>query len=124
MDAWGTPGAEENTTAPEGSNLDTRADVHIEQLQAWFTQETEKELQEVTLAEDRGHLQSPLLWQLCQCKIATARTTRPWKDRLSTLGQKQEESCTSAASYWTKRVRWQHSIHTNAARDGRGTGGH
>ena len=44
MDAWGTPGAEEITMGPEGSNPDTRADDHIEQLQAWFTQETEKEL--------------------------------------------------------------------------------
>ena len=31
-----------------GSTPDTRADDHIEQLQTWFTQETEKELQEVT----------------------------------------------------------------------------
>ena len=73
----GTPGAEENTTGPEGSNPDTRADDHIEQLQAWFIQETEKELQEVTLAKDRGYHQSPLPWQLYQRKIATARTTRP-----------------------------------------------
>ena len=79
MDAWGTPGAEENTTGPEGSNPDTRADDHIEQLQAWFGQETEKKLQEVTLAGDHGHHQSPLLWQLYQRKIATARMTRPWK---------------------------------------------
>ena len=79
MDAWGTPGAEETTTALEGSNPDTRADDHIEQLQTWFIQETEKELQEVTLAGDRDHHQSPLLWQLYQRKIATARTTRPWK---------------------------------------------
>ena len=126
--------------APEGSIPDTQAEDHIEQLYAWFIQETEKKLQEVTLARDRDHHhQSPLLWQLYQRKIAMARTTRPWKSRLSTLGQKQEESCTSAASYWTngectqheqwlrqstgmiqihnqeERVRWKHSIHTNAA---------
>ena len=145
MDAWGTPG-KTITTAPEGSNPDTRADEHVEQLQTWFIQETEKELQEVTLAGDRDHHRSPLLWQLYQRKVAAARTTRPWKDRLSALGQTQEESCTSAASYWTNVectqheqwlqqstgmmqirnqencVRWQHSIHTNAAGDGRGTG--
>ena len=79
MDAWGTTWAEEITTAPEGSNPDTRADDHIEQLQTWFIQETEKKLQEVTLAGDRDHYQSPLLWQLYQRKIAVARTTRPWK---------------------------------------------
>ena len=38
-----------------GEHLDPRADDHIEQLQAWFTQETETELQEVTLAGDRDH---------------------------------------------------------------------
>ena len=26
MDAWGTPGAEENTTGPAGNNPDTRGD--------------------------------------------------------------------------------------------------
>ena len=57
MDAWGTPGAEENTTA-QGNNPDTRADDHIEQLQTWFTQETEKELQEATWAENFYHRQS------------------------------------------------------------------
>ena len=77
MDALGTPGAEENTTAPEGNNPDTRADDHIEQLQTWFTQEAEKELQEVTRAGEFDHHQSPLLWQLYQRKIAAARTTRP-----------------------------------------------
>ena len=146
MDAWGTPGAEENTTAPEGNNPDTRADDHIEQLQTWFIQEAEKELQEVTLEGDHDHNQSPLLWQRYQREIAAARTTRPWKSRLPTLGQMQEESGTSADSYWTngectqhaqwlqqstgmiqihnqeEHVRWQHSTHTNAAQDGRGTG--
>ena len=95
----GTPGAEENTTAPEGSNPDTRADDHIEQLQTWFTQETEKGLLEVTRAGEFDHHQSPLLWQLYQRKIAAARTTRPWKGRHSTLGEMQEEFCTSDASY-------------------------
>ena len=99
MEAWGTPGAEENTTAPEGNNPDTRADDHIEQLQTWFTQEAEKELQEVTRAGKFDHHQSPLLWQLYQRKIAAARTKRPWKGRLPTLGQMQEESGISAASY-------------------------
>ena len=77
MDAWGTTWAEENTKVPEGSIPETQAEDHIEQLQTWFIQETEKELQEVTLAEDRDHHQSPLLWQLYQRKIAAARTTRP-----------------------------------------------
>ena len=68
MDAWGTTRAEEMKTAPEGSNPDTQADDHIEELQTWFIQETEKEMQEVTLAGDRDHHQSPLLWQLYQRK--------------------------------------------------------
>jgi hypothetical protein len=40
--------AEESTMAPEAINPDTRADDHIEQLQAWFSQKTEKNMQEVT----------------------------------------------------------------------------
>ena len=57
----GTTWAEENTTAPEGSIPETQAEDYIEQLQTWFSQETEKGLQEVTLAGDRDHYQSPLL---------------------------------------------------------------
>ena len=34
MDAWGMTWAKEITTAPEAINPDTRADGHIEQLQA------------------------------------------------------------------------------------------
>ena len=71
--------AEETTTAPEVINPDTRADNHIEQLQAWFIQETEKDMQEVTLEENRDHRRSSLLWQLYQRKVAVARTARPWK---------------------------------------------
>ena len=62
MDAWGTTWGEEITTGPEGSIPDTQADDHIEQLQTWFIQETEKELQEVTRAGEFDHHQSPLLW--------------------------------------------------------------
>jgi hypothetical protein len=48
VDARGKTWAEEITAAPEVINLDTRADDSIEQLQAWFIQEAEKEMQEVT----------------------------------------------------------------------------
>jgi hypothetical protein len=54
VDATGRTWAEETTAALEVINLDTRAVNSIEQLQAWFTQETEKEMQEVTM--DRNHL--------------------------------------------------------------------
>ena len=62
--------AEKITTAPEVISPETRADDHIEQLQAWFIQETEKDIQEVTLEEDRDHRRSSLLWQLYQRKVA------------------------------------------------------
>ena len=96
-------------------------------------------MQEVTLEGDRDHRRSSLLWQLYQRKVAVARTARPWKGRLSALGQRMEGPRTSVASYWTNGecthheqwiqqskevmqirnqedcVRWQHSINTNAA---------
>ena len=93
--------AEEITTAPEAINPDTRADDHIEQLQAWFIQETEKDMQEETSDEDRDHHRSSPLWQLYQRKVAVARTTRPWKGRIFALGQLMEGPRTSDARYWT-----------------------
>ena len=48
MGTAGTTWAEEDTAAPEVITLDTRNYNYIEQLQAWFTQETEKEMQEAT----------------------------------------------------------------------------
>ena len=48
MGTAGKTWAEEDTAAPEVINLDTWTDNSIEQLQAWLTQETEKEMQEVT----------------------------------------------------------------------------
>ena len=90
MDAWGMTWAEEITTAPEAVNQDTRTYDLIEQLQAWFTQETEKDMQEVTSDGDRDLHRSLLLWQLYQRKAAVGRTARPWKGRLSALGQPTE----------------------------------
>ena len=89
-----------NHNGAGGRNPDTRADDHTEQLQTWFIQETEKDLQEVTLEGVCDHRRSSL-WQLYQRKVAVARTTRPWNGRLSVPGQRKEESCTSDASYWT-----------------------
>jgi hypothetical protein len=146
MDAWGRTWAEEITAAPEVIYLDTRADDSIDQLQAWFTQETEKKMQKVTSDGNRDLRRLSLLWHLYQRKAAVARTVRPWKGRLSALGQPLEEPHTSDASSWTngerthheqwikqsnevaqirnqeKCVRWQHSINTNAAVEGRATG--
>ena len=66
-----------NHNGAGGRNPDTRADDHTEQLQTWFIQETEKDLQEVTLEGDRDPRRSSLLRQLYQRKVAVARTTRP-----------------------------------------------
>jgi len=48
MDTVGRTWAEESPATPGKRTLDTRNYNFIEQLQAWFTQETEKEMQEAT----------------------------------------------------------------------------
>ena len=129
--------AEKITAAPEVINPDTRADDSIEKLQAWFTQETEKELQLATSDRNRDLRRSSLLWHLYQRKAAEARTVRPWKGRLFALRQPLRESHardTSTGTHgegihqeqWTiqskegvqisnqdESVRWQHSVNTN-----------
>jgi hypothetical protein len=92
MDTAERTWAEESTAAPEVINLDTRTYNSIEQLQAWFTQETEKEMQEATSDRNRDLRRSSLLWHLYQRKAAEARTVRPWKGRLFALGQPLGES--------------------------------
>ena len=87
MDTAGRTWAEEDTAAPEVINLDTWTYNSIEQLQAWFTQETEKEMQEATSDRNRDLRRSSLLWHLYQRKAAEARTVRPWKGHLFALGQ-------------------------------------
>ena len=92
MGTAGTTWAEEDTAAPEVINLDTRTYNSIEQLQAWFTQETEKEMQEATSDRNRDLRRSLLLWHLYQRKATEAHTVRPWKGRLFALGQPLGES--------------------------------
>ena len=92
MDTVGRSWAEESTATPEKSTLDNRNYNSIEQLQAWFTQETEKEMQEATSDRNRDLSRSSLLWHLYQRKAAEARTVRPWKGRLFALGQPLRES--------------------------------
>jgi hypothetical protein len=101
MDTTGRKWAGEPTAAPEEITLDTRADNSIEQLQAWFTQETKNEMQEATLDKNRDLRRSSLLWHLYQRKAAEARTVRPWKGRLSALGQPLKESHARDASTGT-----------------------
>jgi hypothetical protein len=138
MDTAGRTWAEEDTAAPEVINLDTWSYNSIEQLQAWFTQETEKELQLATSDRNRDLRRSSLLWHPYQRKAAEARTVRPWKGRLFALGQPLGEPLardTSAGTHgecthqeqWTIQskegvqiscqdecVRRQHSVNTNA----------
>ena len=73
MDPTGRAWAEESTAVPEMINLDIRADSPIEQLQACFPQETEKELQEATLDRNRDLRRSSLLWYLYHRKATEAR---------------------------------------------------
>ena len=61
MDTAGRTWAEEDTAAPEVINLDTRTYNSIEQLQAWLTQETEKEMQEALSDRNRDLRRSSLL---------------------------------------------------------------
>ena len=77
MGTAGKTWAEEDTAAPEVINLDTRTYNSIEQLQAWFTQETEQEMQEAISDRNRDLRRSSLLWHLYQRKAAEARTVRP-----------------------------------------------
>ena len=92
MDTVGRTWAEESTATSEKRTLDTRNYNSIEQLQAWFTQETEKKMQEATSDRNRDLRRSSLLWHLYQRKAAEARTVRPWKGRLFDLGQPLGES--------------------------------
>ena len=76
MDPPGRAWAEESTAVPEMINLDIWADNPIEQLQAWFTQETEKEMQEATLDRNRDLRRLSLIWYLYQHKATEARKVR------------------------------------------------
>ena len=87
MDTVGRTWAEESIATPGKRTLDTRNYNFIEQLQAWFTQETEKEMQEATSDRNRDLRRSSLLWHLYQRKAAEARTVRPWKGHLFAIGQ-------------------------------------
>ena len=72
MDARGRTWAEEPTATPEVINLYTQADNSTEQVQAWLTQETEKEMQEVTSNRNRDLRQSSLI-----CIYINAKQLRP-----------------------------------------------
>ena len=139
MDTVGRTWDEESPATMGKRTLDTRNYNFIEQLQAWFTQETEQEMQEAISDRNRDLRRSSLLWHLYQRKAAEARKVRPWKGRLFALGQPLGEphardtsagtrgECTHQEQ-WTIQskegvqiscqdecVRRQHSVNTNAA---------
>ena len=71
-DEWAMTREVEFTKTPEAAIPDTQIDDLLGQHQAWFTQDTEINMREVTSDGDRDLRRSSLLWRLYQRKKAVA----------------------------------------------------